>query len=334
MRVTILDDYFDTLRGLPSFQLLDGHEVTIHHDHEERTDALAERLSDTEALVLIRERTPIQGALLDRLPQLQLISQRSVYPHIDVEACTRNGVLLCSNLHADTPSYATAELTWALVLASMGQIPQQVASLKAGSWQMGVGRTVRGRTLGLYGYGRIARAVADYADAFGMHTWWWGSDNGRARAAADGARVAPSRAAFFGESDIVSVHIRLTPATRHVITRSDLDAMRSDALFVNTSRAGVVEPGALEEALLAGHPGHAAVDVYDVEPLVDADQPFIQHPNVVATPHIGYVTEDEWDLQFTDIYEQINAYRDGRPINVVNPEALERRSPTDQSDQP
>jgi D-3-phosphoglycerate dehydrogenase len=322
VRVTILDDYFDTLRGLPSFRLLDGHEVTVHHDHEERTDALAERLASTEALVLIRERTPIRGELLDRLPQLQLISQRSVYPHVDVDACTRNGVVLCSNLHADTPSYATAELTWALILASMRQIPQQVASLKAGSWQMGVGRTLRGRTLGLYGYGRIARTVSDYAAAFGMRTWWWASDDGRARAAADGADVAPSRAAFFGESDIVSVHIRLTGATRHVVTRADLAAMRSDAVFVNTSRAGLVEPGALEEALLAGRPGHAAVDVYEVEPLVDADQPFIQHPNLVATPHIGYVTEDEWDLQFTDIYEQINAYRDGRPINVVNPEAL------------
>jgi D-3-phosphoglycerate dehydrogenase len=155
-----------------------------------------------------------------------------------------------------------------------------------------------------------------------MRTWWWASDDGRARAAADGADVAPSRAAFFGESDIVSVHIRLTGATSHVVTRADLAAMRSDAVFVNTSRAGLVEPGALEEALLAGRPGHAAVDVYEVEPLVDADQPFIQHPNLVATPHIGYVTEDEWDLQFTDIYEQINAYRDGRPINVVNPEAL------------
>ncbi|HET7653199.1 MAG TPA: D-2-hydroxyacid dehydrogenase family protein [Acidimicrobiales bacterium] len=322
MRVTILDDYFDTLRGLPSFRLLDGHEVTVYHDHEERTDALAERLAGTEALVLIRERTPIRGELLDRLPQLQLISQRSVYPHVDVDACTRNGVVLCSNLHADTPSYATAELTWALILASMRQIPQQVASLKAGSWQMGVGRTLRGRTLGLYGYGRIARTVSDYAAAFGMRTWWWASDDGRARAAADGADVAPSRAAFFGESDIVSVHIRLTGATSHVVTRADLAAMRSDAVFVNTSRAGLVEPGALEEALLAGRPGHAAVDVYEVEPLVDADQPFIQHPNLVATPHIGYVTEDEWDLQFTDIYEQINAYRDGRPINVVNPEAL------------
>lgn len=322
MRVTILDDYFDTLRQLPSFGLLDGHDVTIHHDNEQRVDALADRLRDTEALVLIRERTPIPGALLDQLPHLQLISQRSVYSHVNVDACTRNGVVLSSNLHMDTPSYAAAELTWALMLASMRQIPQQAASLRAGTWQMGVGRSLHGRTLGLYGYGRIAQVAAGYADAFGMRTWWWASDAGRERAASDGVEVAPSRTAFFAESDVVSVHIRLKPATRHTITYTDLSTMRPDALFVNTSRAAVVETGALERALDEGRPGYAAVDVFEHEPVTATDDPFIQHPNLLATPHIGYVTEDEWDLQFADIYDQINAYAAGYPINVVNPKVL------------
>ena len=323
MRVTILDDWFDTLRTLPSFGLLDGHDVTIHNDHEERVDALAERLAGTEALVLIRERTPIPAELIERLPNLRLISQRSAHPHIDIDSCTRHGVLVCSNLHTDTPSYATAELTWALVLASVRQVPQQMASLRAGTWQMGIGKTLRGRTIGLYGYGRIAKAVAHYAAAFAMNVWWWASADGRARATADGAAVAPSRTAFFAESQIVSVHIRLTPATRSAITRADLAAMRPDALFVNTSRAGVVEPGALPAALDAGRPGYAAVDVYDTEPLPQSDDPFIHHPNLVATPHIGYVTEDEWDLQFTDIYDQVNAYRAGHPINMINPDAID-----------
>lgn len=318
MRVAILDDYFDTLRQLQSFRMLDGHDVTVHHDNEQRLDELASRLVETEALVLIRERTPITGALLDRLPRLQLISQRSVYPHIDVDACTRNGVTLCSNMHSDTPSYAAAELTWALILASARQIPQQMATLQRGGWQMGVGKTLRGRTLGLYGFGRIGKVVAEYAEAFGMHVQWWSSDEGRQRALAAGASVASSRHDFFASSDVVSVHVRLKPTTHAIITADDFAAMRSDALFVNTSRAGIVEPGALEEAIELGNPGFAAVDVFPVEPVVAPNDPFISHPNVVATPHIGYVTEDEWDLQFADIYEQINAFAAGSPINVIN----------------
>jgi D-3-phosphoglycerate dehydrogenase len=324
MKVTILDDYFNTLPNLPSFRKLDGFDVTVWNDHVQETDALAERLRDTEVLILFRERTRITADLLDQLPKLRLISQRSVYPHIDVDACTRNGVLLCSGQHEGTPSYAAAELTWSLILASMRQIPAQVASLKAGNWQMGVGRTLRGRTIGIYGYGRIGRAVAGYATAFGMNVQWWSSDEGRRRAVADGERVAAGRDAFFGESDIVTVHVRLKPATQGIITLDDLLGMRQDALFVNTSRAGLVAPGALLEALNAGHPGHAAVDVFENEPLTDPTDPLVSHPNVIATPHIGYVTEDELELQFSDIYDQVLAFVDGRPINVINPEVLSR----------
>ena len=323
MKVHILDDWFDTLRGLPCFTKLAGHDVTVWTDHVEDVSVLAERLSEAEALVLFRERTKITAELLARLPNLRLISQRSVYPHVDVAACTTNGVLLCSNMHAGTPSYAAAELTWALVLAGMRQVPAQMASLKSGNWQMGVGKTLKGRTIGLYGYGRIGRAVAGYAEAFGMQVQWWSSEDGRARAAADGRRVAESRQAFFAESDVVSVHVRLKPETRGMITLEDLTAMRRDALFVNTSRAGLVQPGALLEALNAGRPGMAAVDVFDTEPLTDANDPMLRHPNLIGTPHIGYVTEDEFDLQFGDIFDQINAFAEGAPIHMINPEVWE-----------
>lgn len=320
MNVHILDDWFDTLRGLPSFARLDGHEVTVWTDHVTDERLLSGRLENAEALVLFRERTPITAGLLAKLPNLRLISQRSVYPHVDVPACTANGVLLSSNMHSDTPSHAAAELTWGLILAAMRQIPQQMTSLRAGRWQMGVGKTLRGRVLGLYGYGRIARAVAGYARAFGMDVLWWASEDGRARALADGEPVADSREKFFATADVVSLHVRLKPATRGIIGPADFAAMRPGSVFVNTSRAGLVQSGALLEALNAGRPGMAALDVFDTEPLVDPGDPLISHPNVIATPHIGYVTEDELELQFADIYDQINAYAAGAPIHMINPE--------------
>ncbi|WP_299628716.1 D-2-hydroxyacid dehydrogenase family protein [uncultured Tateyamaria sp.] len=323
MKVHILDDWFDTLRGLPCFAKLAGHDVTVWTDHEPDPVALAERVQDAEALVLFRERTKIGEALLTRLPNLKLISQRSVYPHIDVDACTAQNVLLCSNMHGGAPSYAAAEHTLALILASYRQITEQAASLKAGNWQSGVGRTLRGRTLGLYGYGRIAGAVAGYAKAMGINVQWWASEAGRARAIADGETVAASREAFFNGSDVVSVHVRLKPETRGLITADDLAAMAPRALFVNTSRSGLVAPGALEAEVARGRI-HAAVDVFDQEPLTDTNNILLTQPNVLATPHIGYVTEDEFDLQFSDIFDQINAYAEGVPIHMINPQVFEQ----------
>jgi D-3-phosphoglycerate dehydrogenase len=321
MKVHILDDWFNTLPSLPCYGKLDGHDIQHWNDHEEDPEKLANRLRDAECLVLFRERTKIGADLLDRLPNLRLISQRSVYPHIDVEACTRNKVLLCSNMHSDTPSYAAAEHTLALILASYRQIPQQSASLKSGNWQMGVGRTLRGRTLGLYGYGRIAREVAAYAKAIGLKVQWWGSEQGRARAKADGERLAEGRDAFFATSDIVSLHVRLKPETKGIITVAELPALQPRALLVNTSRSGLIGPGILETEIAKGSL-HAAVDVFDQEPMIDTGNILAQHPNVIATPHIGYVTEDEFELQFSDIFDQINAFADGKPINMINPEAL------------
>ena len=322
MNVSILDDYFDTLRTLSCFRELDGHEVEIWNDHVDDVDVLARRLRETEALVLIRERTKISASLLERLPKLGLISQRSVYPHIDIDACTRLGIVVSSNMHSGTPSYATAELTWGLILAAMRQIPQQAAALKWGIWQIGVGRSLRGQTLGIYGYGRIGETVAGYGKAFGMEVVVWAREASRVRAQADGYRVAPSKEEFFKDCDIISLHIRLVEATRGIVTVNDLARMKPCALLVNTSRAGLIEPGALVRALEQGRPGMAAVDVFEQEPLYEVNHPLLKMSNVVCTPHIGYVTREEYEIQFSDIFGQITAFRAGGPINVVNPDVL------------
>jgi len=317
MKVTILDDYHDTLRTLDCFKKLGGHDVTIWNDHVRDTNALAERLKDTEALVLIRERTQIRGELIARLSKLKLISQRSGYPHIDIDACTKAGVLVCSNLHSQSPSYAAAELTWALVL--------QMYSLRCGSWQMGVGSTLRGKTLGIFGYGRIGAVVAGYGKAFGMKVIVWARPESLARARADGYEAAQSKEVFFEICDVISLHMRLVPTTRGIVSAADLARMKPSALLVNTSRAPLIEAGALVDALRAGRPGMAAVDVFEEEPLRDPNHPLLTMDNVVCTPHIGYVSRDEYELQFTDIFGQIVAFAAGAPINMVNPQALTAR---------
>ena len=323
MNITILDDYHDTVRTLDCFGKLAGHNVTIWNDHTKDVDTLAARLKDTEALVLIRERTPIRAPLLERLNQLKLISQRSVYPHIDVDACTRRGVIVSSSMHAGQPSYATAELTWGLIIAAMRQIPQQMAALRAGKWQTAVGTGLRGRTLGIYGYGRIGGVVAGYGKAFGMKVLVWAREAALARARAEGCSAARSKQEFFEESDVISLHMRLVDATRGIVTAADLARMKPTALIVNTSRAPLIAPGALVEALRAGRPGMAAVDVYEEEPVFDTRHPLLTLGNVVCTPHIGYVERDGYESQFSDIFDQILAYLAGKPANVVNPEVLE-----------
>ena len=319
MKVTILDDYHDTLRTLDCFATLAGHDVEIWTDHVQDVDALADRLRDTEALVLIRERTEIRAPLLQRLPKLRLISQRSVYPHIDVGACTELGVIVSSSMHPGTPSYAAAELTWALVLAAVRQIPQQVAALKAGRWQTGVGHTLRGKTLGIYGYGRIGSVVAGYGKAFGMDVSVWARPDSRERARADGHTVAASKAAFFAESDVVSLHMRLVESTRGIVTADDLARMRPSALLVNTSRAQIIAPGALVAALTYGRPGRAAVDVYEEEPVLGAEDPLLALPNVLCTPHLGYVEEGVYAALYGTAVEQLLAFAAGRPINLAQP---------------
>ena len=322
MKIAILDDYHDTLRTLACFSKLGGHEVTIFNDHVQDTNQLVQRLEQMEALVLIRERTQIRADLIERLPRLRLISQRSVYPHIDIAACTRAGVIVSSFMHADTPSYAAAELTFGLILSAMRQIPQQMASLKAGRWQTGVGMSLRSRTLGIYGYGRIGKTVAEYGRAFGMNVLFLAQEASLAQGRTDGWETASSRRAFFERCDVISLHLRLVPATRGIVTAADLALMAPHALIVNTSRAGLIVPDALVAALQAGRPGMAAVDVFETEPLTNTADALLNMPNVIATPHIGYVSRDEYEIQFSDIFDQITAFASGTPVHVVNPEGL------------
>jgi D-3-phosphoglycerate dehydrogenase / 2-oxoglutarate reductase len=322
MNITVLDDYQNAVRKLDAYKLVANHNVTIWNDHTKDEDKLAERLKDTEALVLIRERTPIRAPLIARLPKLKLISQRSVYPHVDVPALTERGILLCSDMHPGKPSYATAELTWGLILSAMRKIPQEVAALKAGRWQSTMGLGLRGKTLGIYGYGRIGAVVAGYGKAFGMKVLIWGRDSTIERAKADGYSVARNKDTFFEDCDVISLHMRLVDATRGIVKAADLARMKPTALVVNTSRAPLIETGALEAALKLGRPGMAAVDVFESEPVVNAAHPLLAMDNAVCTPHIGYVEQAGYESQFTSSFGQIVAYLEGKPVNVVNPEAL------------
>ena len=324
MHITILDDNLDAIRHLSSFDTLRGHAVDVWNDHTKDEDVLADRLRHTEALVLIRERTPIRTALLERLPALRLISQRGVYPHIDIDTCTRLGITVSSDLHKDNPSLATSELTWGLILASMRGIPQQMAALRAGRWQTMVGTALRGRTLGILGYGGIGAAVGGYGKAFGMHVLAWGRERSRAHARADGFEVV-TKEAIFERSDVATVHIRANKETLGLVTAVDFARMKPTALFVNTSRASLVEPGALVAALRRGRPSMAAVDVYEEEPVLGGNHPLLAMDNVVCTPHLGYVERDQLEATFAVIFDQVLAYADGRPFNVVNPEALRKR---------
>lgn len=303
MNVIIPDDYQDAIRKLDCFTRLRGHTVTIYNDTVKGVDALVERFRDADALVLIRERTSIDDELLARLPRLKLISQTGRgTAHIDVDACARRGVEVM--VGTGSP-YAPAELTWALVLAAMRRIPQEVAHLRAGGWQHLLGTTVRGRTLGIFGYGKIGAIVAGYGRAFGMNVLVWGREGSQSRAQKDGFAIAPSRDAFFEQSDVLSLHLRLTDETRGIVAAEDLARMRTDALLVNTSRAELIEANALVNALRARRPGHAAVDVYEDEPIVDAHHPLLALDNVIATPHLGYVEKDSYELYFGQAFDNV-----------------------------
>ncbi|SFR15498.1 D-2-hydroxyacid dehydrogenase family protein [Poseidonocella sedimentorum] len=322
MKVHILDDWYDTLRALPGFAALEGHEVTVWTDRLTDETELADRLSEADAVVLYRDRTAITPSLAARLTGPKLIAMRGQHSHVDAEALARAGILFCAHKAKDGPSTSTAELAFGLIIAALRYLPEQIASARAGQWQGGapLGRNVGGRVLGLYGYGRIAGAVAGFARAFGMTVQVWASDEGRARAKAEGAHVPESREAFFASSDVISLHKRLTPETRGEISQADLMAMSPESVLVNTSRAGLIAPGALHAALEAGRIGRAALDVFDGEPITDPADPLLSHPRVIPTPHVGFVTAEELDRQFRDIYALINAYAGGAPQHMVNPE--------------
>ena len=324
MNITILDDYQDAVRGLSCFAKLAGHSVTVHRDSVSDADALVARLAEADAVVLIRERTRIPATVIARLPKLKILSQTGgAGKHIDVEACTRAGIVVCAGTGAPD---APAELTWGLILASVRSIALEDRRLREGRWQTTLGRTLKGMTLGIYGYGKIGSLVAGYGKAFGMKVIAYGREASAKRAHAEGVKMAASRAELFSGADVLSVHLRLAPETRGIVTREDLALMKTDAVFVNTSRAELVAPGALEAALKAGAPGFAALDVFEGEPVLGARHPLLKMDNVVATPHLGYVTEDNYELYFGTAFDNILAVSAGKPATtVVNPEALGKR---------
>ncbi len=324
LKIGIPDDYADVVRTLPAFTKMAGHTVSIWSDAAASLDGLVERFKDVEALVLLRERTPISAALVARLPQLRLVTISGPYPNIDVAACTAHGVAVCASINR--PSLATPELTWGLIMSAMRHIPGEVARLKAGGWQRQIGRVLHGRTLGVLGFGRIGKVVAGYGRAFGMNVLVWSRERGRAEAQAQGFAIAANAQELFERSDVLSVHLRLTAETRGMITRADLARMRPDALFVNTSRAELIEPGALVAALAAGRPGAAAVDVFEHEPVMGARDPLIALPNALCTPHLGFLALDQLDEYFSDQFDRVLAFERGAPVDVINPEALTRRA--------
>jgi D-3-phosphoglycerate dehydrogenase / 2-oxoglutarate reductase len=318
MRIVIPDDYQDAVRTLECFARLDGHEVTVFNDTVRDLDLLAERFRDADALVLIRERTAITDELLARLPRLRLISQTGKgIAHVDLEACTRRGVAVATGTGAP---YAAAELTWGLVLSAMRHIPDQVAAMKAGRWQTRLGTGLRGRALGIFGYGRIGSLVAGYGRTFGMRVLVWGREGSLERATAAGFETAGSQGDLFRRSDVLSLHLALNAGTRGIVKAEHLAAMKPTALLVNTSRAELIEADALVAALGAGRPGMAAVDVYEDEPV--RDHPLLHLDNALCTPHLGYVERDSYELYFGAALDNLLAFAEGAPRNLANPEVI------------
>lgn len=324
MKIAVIDDYQDAFRTLRCYTKLSGHEVVVYKDTEKDAAQLAERLKDAEAVILTQQRSRFPRAVIERLPKLKFISQTGRNAgHIDVEVCTERGIVVSAggsgNLHP------TAELTWGLIFAALRQIPYEVRRLREGHWQSTLGTAVQAKTLGIYAFGRIGRLVANVGRAFDARVLCWGREGSTGRAREAGYEVAVSREAFFAEADIVSLHLPLNKETRGIVTRADLARMKPTALIVNTSRAGIIADGALLEALKSGRPGFAAVDVFEDEPVIGAAHPLLKLDNVVCTPHLGYVTRENYEDYYAVVVDQIVAYAAGKPINVVNPEAIGKK---------
>jgi D-3-phosphoglycerate dehydrogenase len=327
MKIAVLDDYQDCVRSLDCFKMLEGHEVKVFNNSARGAGQLAIRLAAFDALVLIRERSSFSKALLQKLPKLKLISQTGkVSGHIDVEAATECGIAIVEGVGDPT---APAELTWALIMAASRRIPRYVSNLQQGQWQSVsatphnnvLGTVLKGRTLAIWSYGKIGRMIAGYGKAFGMRVLVWGRDASRAAALKDGYHAAESKQQFFAEADVLTLHLRLNDATRGIVEAADLALMKPGAIFVNTSRAELVADGALLPALQQGRPGYAALDVYETEPL-PPDSPLLRMENVLASPHLGYVEKDSYELYFRAAFQNVLEFANGTPKNVLNPDAL------------
>ncbi|MEO8296633.1 MAG: D-2-hydroxyacid dehydrogenase family protein [Burkholderiales bacterium] len=333
MNIIILDDYQDAVRKLPCAQRLEAYSAKVFTNTVKGIGQLAVRLKDADILVTNRERTQFPRALLEKLPRLKLISQTGpVGPHLDLDACTHLGIAVAEGVGSPL---APAELTWALIMASMRRLPQYIGNLKHGAWQQsglkaasmppnfGLGMRLAGKTLGIWGYGRIGQIVAGYGRAFGMTVWVWGSEASRAKAVADGHQAAESRTSFFEQADVLSLHLRLNESTRGSISMDDLSRMKPTALFVNTSRAELLEDNVLVSALNRGRPGMAAIDVFESEPILQG-HPLLRLENAVCTPHIGYVEAEAYEQYFSAAFDNVVNYLQDQPSNIVNPAALKR----------
>ncbi len=324
MKIAVIDDYQDAFRKLTSYSRLQDHEVVVFHDTEKDPAKLAARLETVDAVVLTQQRSPFPRAVIEKLPKLKLIAQTGRNTnHVDVAACTEQGIIVAA-AGSGSP-HPTAELTWAIILASLRSIPHEVQQLKQGVWQTTVGTGLRGKTLGVYAFGRIGSCVAQVGKAFGMKVICWGREGSLAKAREAGFEAAPSREAFFENADIVSLHIPLNQETRGIITAADLARMQPTALIVNTSRAPLIAEGALVAALNLGRPGHAAVDVYEDEPVTGGNHPLLRMPNALCTPHLGYVERDTYESYYGAAIDSILAFAAGKPSNVLNPEAVGRK---------
>lgn len=323
MKIVVVDDYQDAFRRMACYAALAGHKVVVFTDTEKDPERLAARIGDAECLVLTQQRSWIKRNLIERLPSLRLISQTGrVTAHIDLKACTERGILVCAG--GKGRPHSTAELAWALILAALRHIPEEVNNIRAGRWQSTLGADIDGKTLGIYALGSIGSIVANVGHAFGARILCWGRGASLDRARAAGYEVARDRAAFFAESDIISLHLPMVRETRGIITASDLACMKPSALLANTSRSKLIEDGALAAALRAGRPGMAAVDVYDDEPVLDTHHPLVRLPNAICTPHLGFVTAETYEVHYGLVVQQILAYLAGEPIHVANPDALSK----------
>lgn len=316
MQIAVIDDYQDAFRSLACFAKLKGHEVKTFHAPAASENALVDMLSDADAVILTQQRTPMPRSVIERLPKLKMISQTGRNTgHIDLAACKERGITVSAG--GGGGANATAELAWGLILSAARHIPAEVQALKEGRWQTSLGTGLAGKTLGVYAYGRIGSLVAQVGKAFGMRVVCWGREGSLAKARDAGFDIAASREAFFSESDVVSLHLPMNKDTAGIVKASDLMRMKQTAILVNTSRAGIIEDGALVSALKQGRPGRAAVDVYEVEPVLGANHLLLELGNVVCTPHLGYVEKDTYEAIFTAAIDQVLAFDAGQPINVV-----------------
>lgn len=320
MNIVIPDDYQNAVKNLNCFKLLQDHNVTVINDTSDSIGVLAEKFKGADALVLIRERTMISEDLLSRLPKLKLISQTGkISNHLDLIACTKYKVAVAEGIGSPI---APAELTWALIMNAKRLLPQAIEGMKKGMWQINIGTALHGLRIGIWGYGKIGKTISNYAKAFGMQVMIWGSESSRKKAVDDGHMIAEDKASFFTTVDILTIHLRLVESTYGIIKGSDLALMKPNALIVNTSRAELIEKNALVNALRSGNPGFAALDVYENEPVLDKDFTLLNMPNVICTPHLGYVEQKGYELYFSKAFENINAFANGNPANIANPEVL------------